>query len=195
MLTLEVGSGECPVNGNDTFDERGSTATSSAQHHPSDSANTLSVSTQEPWINGLRGLAALQVMLFHYITPEAFFIYESAWVKPEHPGPRILKLIPVRLLAQGDAMARFFFVLSGYCIALSFRKETKNVPTIQYYRRLTSAVFWTSGTRSSMTAAMASGVCLSIYDTRSERYLIGTRYFSARHLLHRPMTVAHSAAE
>ncbi|KAK4631790.1 O-acetyltransferase PaAT-1 [Fulvia fulva] len=141
MLTIEVGHEECFVNGDGALHDNGPAARTATRPTPPESASNARTPAPEPWINGLRGLAALQVVIFHYITPEAFFIYESAWVPPEHPGPRILKLIPVRLLAQGDAMARLFFVLSGYCIALGFSKEARSGPSIQYYGKLTSAVF------------------------------------------------------
>ncbi len=74
-------------------------------------------------LDGLRGLAALSVMLLHYVLVFAPFII-GAFVTQRHTRfDRLIATTPLQLPTAGDFAVCIFFVLSGFVLSLSFFKH------------------------------------------------------------------------
>ena len=76
------------------------------------------------YLDGLRGLAAMSVVGFHYA---------SAYALPPGPLATILLSSPLSILIEGRAAVSFFFVLSGFVLALKyFRAADDRLTPISY---------------------------------------------------------------
>lgn len=77
--------------------------------------------TSTSWLDGLRGVAAFIVVVYHNNLLIYFFKYKSckAW---QHNDPHLWRLPIFRLVCSGGAMVDIFFVVSGY--ALSYKPLT-----------------------------------------------------------------------
>jgi len=88
-------------------------------------------------LDGLRGVAALIVVLHHCIM--AFPGYDAAhlstdmWLDPL----ALIKFSPLRLLVAGKAAVLLFFVLSGFVLSLAFLKYEKISATNYLLKRVT----------------------------------------------------------
>lgn len=93
------------------------------------------------WLDGLRGVAAAIVAIFHAkeLEPESIFgfLSRSFWDEPPEQNRRFIQLPPFRLLFAGDAMVSLFMVISGYAIALPILSHRDN--GIVFFQRLGSA--------------------------------------------------------
>lgn len=101
---------------------------------------------REEWIDGLRGLASLQVAVFHTLSDVCWSFYRSPWANNSQlQMSNFFRIVPIRVLAHGPGMVRLFFVISGYCIGTSLELRTHcgsttARPSVTYYRKLSSAV-------------------------------------------------------
>ncbi|PPJ52085.1 hypothetical protein CBER1_10045 [Cercospora berteroae] len=101
---------------------------------------------RQEWIDGLRGLASLQVAIFHTLSDVCWSFYRSPWAdNSQLQMSNFFRVVPVRVLAHGPGMVRLFFVISGYCIGISLESTTQcgsksARASITYYRKLTSAM-------------------------------------------------------
>ncbi len=83
-------------------------------------------------LDGLRGLAAVIVMLSHLVdTAPSFYDHPTImssgfWLSPL----AVLKYTPLRILVAGRASVLLFFVLSGFVLYLSERQESGYAPYI-----------------------------------------------------------------
>jgi peptidoglycan/LPS O-acetylase OafA/YrhL len=69
------------------------------------------------YLDSLRGAAAMAVVVFHSLIVHPAFYYGT-----DHPLVAFLRTWPVRLLWGGHEAVSFFFLLSGFVLALSFLK-------------------------------------------------------------------------
>jgi peptidoglycan/LPS O-acetylase OafA/YrhL len=71
-------------------------------------------------LDGLRGLAALSVVILHYVTGFAPFLI-GAFITQRHTSfDHIIATTPLQLPTAGDFAVCIFFVLSGFVLSLSF---------------------------------------------------------------------------
>lgn len=93
------------------------------------------------WLDGLRGVAAAVVAIFHAkeLEPDSIFgvLSRSFWDEPPEQNRRFIQLPPFRLLFAGDAMVSLFMVISGYAISLPILSHRDN--GITFFQRLGSA--------------------------------------------------------
>lgn len=84
------------------------------------------------FLDAMRGLAALAVVLFHYF---------AAYGDP--PGvPLVIKQSPIAALYDGSAAVSFFFVLSGFVLSLRYFRDPESLRTrFSYGRYAISRVF------------------------------------------------------
>jgi peptidoglycan/LPS O-acetylase OafA/YrhL len=79
-------------------------------------------------LDGLRGIAALIVLFSHLTdtTPAFYALHRPMSIGDFFSSPlAILKYTPFRLLISGRAMVLIFFVLSGFVLCYSYRRDTK----------------------------------------------------------------------
>ncbi|KAH7063050.1 acyltransferase 3 [Macrophomina phaseolina] len=76
------------------------------------------------WIDGVRGLAALIVTTNHMLFNEVGTKYHGYHAEPSpSSNASLLQLPPFRILFAMHAMVPLFFVISGYCLSLSFIRQ------------------------------------------------------------------------
>ncbi|EPS43136.1 hypothetical protein H072_2877 [Dactylellina haptotyla CBS 200.50] len=69
------------------------------------------------WLDGLRGIAAFFVFVYHHVVAYTGEEHDYAWDPKRHPHPIHLPIL--RLFYSGTPMVRVFFVISGF--ALTYR--------------------------------------------------------------------------
>jgi peptidoglycan/LPS O-acetylase OafA/YrhL len=74
-------------------------------------------------LDGLRGLAALSVMLLHYVLVFAPFLIGAFATQRHTHFDRLIATTPLQLPTAGDFAVCIFFVLSGFVLSLSFFKH------------------------------------------------------------------------
>lgn len=80
------------------------------------------------YLNGLRGVAAINVMIMHFFVALApAMVYGSKY--PSHFGSldQIFSTTPLGLIGAGNFSVCIFFVLSGYVLTQKFSKQKKTV--------------------------------------------------------------------
>ena len=73
------------------------------------------------YLDGLRGLAAFIVYIFHFLVPFDRSLFLG--YMPGDQSSSILGLPIIGLLRSGEAMVRIFFVISGYVLTISASKS------------------------------------------------------------------------
>ena len=94
------------------------------------------------YIEGLRGLAAVQVVLLHYFS--AFLPFFAHFPGPVHfAWETTLRHTPLWFLLDGYSAVCLFFILSGFVLAPSFLKSEKPLPLLatKRYLRLFVPIF------------------------------------------------------
>jgi peptidoglycan/LPS O-acetylase OafA/YrhL len=87
------------------------------------------------YIEGLRGLAAGQVVLLHYCS--AFLPVMAHLPGPAHYSWEItLRHSPLYLLIDGYSAVYLFFIMSGFVLAPSFLRSEKSFPQLAFKRFL-----------------------------------------------------------
>lgn len=76
-------------------------------------------------LDGLRGLAALSVVLLHYVLVFAPFLIGAYATQRHTRFDRLIATTPLQLPTAGDFAVCIFFVLSGFVLSLSFFKHRK----------------------------------------------------------------------
>lgn len=80
----------------------------------------LDAGHETAWLDGLRGVAALLVMTYHYHLEWWLFWLEAPWGAAEDQGWEIWRLPYLRLLfCAGHTQVSIFFVLSGFVLSWS----------------------------------------------------------------------------
>lgn len=77
-------------------------------------------------LDGVRGLAALSVVLLHYVTAFAPFFIGYVVTRRHTPLDRLVATTPLQLPFAGNFAVCIFFVLSGFVLSLSFFKHKSN---------------------------------------------------------------------
>ena len=80
------------------------------------------------WLDGMRGLAALQVVLLHYTTA---FEPGAVGLPGAPPSPVAYKIVdrtPLFFLLNGTGAVELFFLLSGVVLTLSFERQPFALP-------------------------------------------------------------------
>jgi peptidoglycan/LPS O-acetylase OafA/YrhL len=99
------------------------------------------------YLNGLRGIASLIVVIHHFITAFLPAIYLGKPELAHHPYELFFYMTPLSVLFNGNFMVCIFFVLSGYILSYKyFLTNTKpNIVTasLKRYIRLGLPVFAT----------------------------------------------------
>lgn len=114
---------------------------SSPDHSPT-TPPTMTDKHREEWIDGLRGIAACIVAIFHYTVRDLTVIYRSYWDTPISENQHWIQIPPLRIFFAGPAMVRLFFVMSGYSLSVAVRSSCEDGrPDVTFYRKLTSGVF------------------------------------------------------
>ncbi|MGZ6005784.1 MAG: acyltransferase family protein [Candidatus Saccharimonadales bacterium] len=96
-------------------------------------------------LDGLRGLAALVVVLLHYVTAFLPFLIGYTITQRHTALDRIISTTPLQLPFAGNFAVCIFFVLSGFVLSLSFFKH-KNVDVLissaarRYFRLMIPAL-------------------------------------------------------
>lgn len=73
-------------------------------------------------LEGLRGLAALVVVIAHYLQ---FYYLDSFFTNPNSELELVLSKTPLNLIYNANLSVCIFFVLSGYVLSMRFFKEQK----------------------------------------------------------------------
>ena len=82
--------------------------------------------------DALRGIAALVVVLGHYIGMMPINDYSKAWF--------IISNLPIRILWDGAGAVNLFFVLSGFCVALPYMQKNNPRP-VNYVAFMVRRIF------------------------------------------------------
>jgi len=90
---------------------------------PPDSTSKRSSTTSETaWLDGLRGLAAIAVLNFHYL----FAFSDIVYMGYDSKHKNFLRLPFIRLAFDGFSAVAIFFVISGYVCSLQALKRMHN---------------------------------------------------------------------
>ncbi len=85
-------------------------------------------------LDSMRGIAALTVMVFHLTTPFQGGAALDAGVPADNWILNVMTFTPFHLLWEGHEAVYFFFVLSGFVLALPFLGD-KEVSLAGYYTK------------------------------------------------------------
>ncbi|EWC46243.1 hypothetical protein DRE_04414 [Drechslerella stenobrocha 248] len=92
------------------------------------------------WLDGLRGIAAFIVFIYHHVVAYTGEEHDYAWDPTRHA--HVLQLPVVRLFFAGNAMVRVFFVISGFALSCKpaklMRKPSGQAPLM---KTIASSVF------------------------------------------------------
>lgn len=91
------------------------------------------------YLDGVRGLMALIVMLDHFTCVYYPQMQKLSWAEEFAPGSRlsIFASSPLALLVSGDMAVQYFFILCGFLTALSiFRREDLDIARVAARRYL-----------------------------------------------------------
>lgn len=86
---------------------------------------------REQHLDGLRGIAACIVVLFHLTAGEVSRPFYSYWEQPNEER-YLIQLPPFRIWIAGQAMVQLFFVVSGYSLARSVRRYIRKSSAHRY---------------------------------------------------------------
>lgn len=91
---------------------------------------TLSASRRILYLDSARGLAAISIVVWHFLT--AFFPFE---------GPSFVQVSPFHFLWYADADVTFFFIYSGFILAYTNRQFLDGLSGADYIRFLITRAF------------------------------------------------------
>ncbi|KAK6003399.1 hypothetical protein QM012_009170 [Aureobasidium pullulans] len=104
---------------------------------PTDIEKTPEIVHPTAWLDGMRGIAALLVYIYHlsYSTHDV----DTAWT---YDGKRdFLRLPLIRFFYNGPSMVSIFFVLSGYALSYKPVKQIRKQEVLPLFEGLASSVF------------------------------------------------------
>jgi peptidoglycan/LPS O-acetylase OafA/YrhL len=104
------------------------------------------VKSRFPSLDGLRGIAALVVVLHHGAISHDYALYSGLAADSRFDGDLALSGMPFLLLAAGDFAVSMFLVLSGFVLAHSYLHSTLGAvgAVVKRYARLTIPIAATS---------------------------------------------------
>jgi peptidoglycan/LPS O-acetylase OafA/YrhL len=85
--------------------------------------SSVSYPARYPALDSLRGLAALSVLLGHFLGT-----YDI-----NNPLVQIVRKTPIFMLCEAEAAVYLFFILSGFVLALPYVTKDKSVPLLSFY--------------------------------------------------------------
>jgi peptidoglycan/LPS O-acetylase OafA/YrhL len=106
-------------------------------------SNVKTVSSTR-WLNGMRGVASLIVVLSHLLAGTHTELYFGYGQGPSH-HKWFLQLPIIRLLYGGNAMVAIFFVISGYAISTDALKYAHKRDWESLYERISSSALRRTG--------------------------------------------------